>query len=101
MTKSREQLRFISDKYKVVEPICIEVAASRDSSGTIYCASVVNLQNELIFGIGTSRTCAKNMLRKLLAEYYEALMSSDLNRLEAEYLADRRKLQRSIHECTT
>jgi hypothetical protein len=96
----REQLRYLGDKYKVIKPIYIEFAASRDIGGNIYYVTVVNLQNELIFGVGRTKQFALKMLRESLKEYYESLMSSDLNRFyecdKEMFFADKRKLQRSI-----
>ena len=97
---SREQLRYLGENYEIVDPIYVEVAASRDVGGTIYWLTVVNLQNELVFGIGRTKSCAFQMLRNELKSYYEALMSSDLNKFyesdQEVYFADKRKLQRSI-----
>ena len=101
----REQLRYLGDKYELTDSIYIEVAASRDSGGTIYYLTIVNLQNELVFGVGRTKPFALKMLRETLKEYYESLMSSDLNRfhnIDKEiYLADKRKLQRSIKNVRT
>lgn len=97
---SREQLRYLDENYEIVDPIYVEVAASRDIGGQIYILSVVNLQNELVFGIGRTKSGAFRMLRNELKNYYEALMSSDLNKFyesdQEIYFADKRKLQRSI-----
>jgi hypothetical protein len=94
----REQLRYLGDEYKIVNPIYIEVAASRDVGGNICYVNVVNLQNELVFGVGRTKQFALKMLRESLKEYYESLMSSDLDRFYDKeiYTADKKKLQRSI-----
>ena len=96
----REQLQYLGEEYEVIDQIYIEVAASRDSGGAIFYLSIVNLQNELIFGVGRTKPFALRMLRETLKEYYESLMSSDLNRFheidKEKYFADKRKLQRSI-----
>jgi hypothetical protein len=94
---NRERLRYIGDEYEITAPIDVEVTASRDSGGTIFYLNVVNLRNELIFGVGSSKSFAYQMLRKELRNYYEFLMSSNLDGYDLEdYILDKKKLQRSI-----
>ena len=96
----REELGSIGSGYKVVSPIFVEVAASLDNSGKIYSITVIGLKNELVFGIGRTKGFAFCMLRQLLIDYYEKLMSSDLNKYNGvdfiNYRCDKAKLQRSI-----
>jgi len=95
-----QQLRYLGDHYEIVSPINVEVTASADSDGILCCMSVVNLQNELVFGMGRTKRQARRMLRKLLIDYYEKLMSSDLNNYRGSekyiYGLDKKLLEGSI-----
>jgi len=97
--KFREQLKYLNKDYEIVNPIYVEVAVSKDSGGTIYYSTIVNLQNELIFGVGRTKQFALKMLRESLTNYYESLISSDLDRHNCTevFIADKNKLQRSIN----
>lgn len=89
------------DDYILVEPICVEVAATEDDGRLIYWATVKNLQNELVFGVGRTVNSAITMLKQLIIEYYEFLLSSDFDRYYNNdlliYETDKRFLQRKIH----
>lgn len=92
-----EELRYLDEEYEITDPIMVEVAASRESDGVIYCLSVVNLHNELIFGIGRTKSLAFQMLRTELKKYYNFLMSSDLDRYKNEgFYLDKQRLKRKI-----
>lgn len=60
----------------------------------------MDLHNELVFGVGMSKSDAENMLRITLIKYYDDLMSSDLDHYRYDDLIyrelDKAKLQRSI-----
>jgi hypothetical protein len=90
------------DDYILVEPICVEVAATEDDGCPIYWTTVKNLQNELVFGVGRTVNSAIAMLKQLIIEYYENLLSSDFDRYYGKdlsmYEMDKQYLQRKIHE---
>ena len=102
VTLMYKELRYLGKNYEIVKPIYVEVAASRDDDGVIYCMTVVDLNNELIFGIGRTSRQARRLLRKLLVDYYETLMSCDLNNYSGSenhiYGLDRDTLKGSIHK---
>ena len=66
--------------------------------GHLYWMYVEQLQNELIFGVGRTKVSALKMLKELLINYYEDLMSSDLDRYYTDeiYSLDKKRLSRSI-----
>jgi len=92
----------LSDEYYLKESICVEVAATEDDGCLIYWATVKNLQNELVFGVGRTVNSAITMLKQLIIEYYENLLSSDFDRYYGKdlimYEMDKEYLQRKIHE---
>ena len=92
-----KRLTYLGEGYDIVKPIYVKVAAYVDDGDNLYCITVVNLQNELIFGIGRTLLSAEEMLRELLTNYYENIMSSNLDRYYSQNLfADKEKLKRSI-----
>lgn len=91
------RLEHLGKKYKIVEPIIVEVAAIKDGSRLYYWATVKNLQNELVFGIGKTINTAINMLTQMLTNYYDNLLSSDFDKLSEENIVDRKMLSRKIH----
>jgi hypothetical protein len=93
----RYSLNYLDDKHKVVVPIEVEITASRCLEGTIVFLNVVGLHNELIFGVGTTKIDAEEMLQKTLTKYFDDLMSSDLSLYRCDDLIlDKEKLRRSI-----
>ena len=94
----------LSEDYLLVEPMCVEVAATEDDSGLLYWVTVKCLQNELVFGVGRTLNDALSMLKQLIIEYYKNLLSSDFDRYYGEelisYELDKEFLQRKIHEAT-
>jgi len=98
-----EQLRYLDEEHSLISPIMVKVAASRENGGDLYVISIVHLRNELIFGIGRTKSLAYQMLRTELKKYYDFLMSSNLDRYHnSDYVQDKCWLERIIekHEST-
>ncbi len=95
----RDTLKHI-DGFEIINPIEVEVTASNNEGHRIYWVSVPNLKNELVFGVGTTKEDALTLLKELLTDYYNNLMSSDFDRYHSEdlsvYLHDKKYLKRSV-----
>lgn len=102
----KEFITGLGEGYRVVSPIEVEVTASAEGGKSLYWAYVTNLHNELVFGVGRTKSSAIEMLKESLTSYFDKLMSSDLERYYADDLLnfqiDKEKLMRIIRiESTT
>lgn len=86
----------------IVEPIEVKVAVSDGMDGKLYWLTVPCLKNELVFGVGRTKSSALEMLKELLIKYYDDLMLSNLDRYNTDTLRmiDKKRLQRSIRART-